>query len=195
MVDEVGTEESGGDASQEAETPEAPKDPPGKALRELVDAEFPGAILEQTAYEDREDEVTFVLSGEALPKVAAFLRDHPAASFKILTDLTAVHYPDDEKSFQTVDQLVSVDHSRLLRLKVKLREGQEVPTLAGVWSSANWMEREVYDLFGIRFSDHPDLRRIFLPEDWGSHPFRKDYPLEGLGERVYSKPTRKEIGE
>ncbi len=192
MADEVGTEEASGENPEEAE---APKTLPGKALRELVDGEFPGAILEQTAYEDREDEVTFVFKDDVLVRVATYLRDHPAASFKILTDLTAVHYPGEETPFHVIYQLVSVDHSRLLRLKVKVKEDQEVPTVVGVWSSANWMEREVYDLFGVRFKDHPDLRRIFLPEDWGSYPFRKDYPLEGLGERVYSKPTRKEIGE
>lgn len=195
MADEVGTEEANGGNSPETEAPEAPKTPPGKALRELVDAEYPGAILEQSAYEDREDEVTFVLRDDALVKVAIYLRDHPASSFKILTDLTAVHYPDDEYPFQIVYELVSVDHCRLLRLKVKAKEDQDVPTVSAVWSSANWMEREVYDLFGVRFKDHPDPRRIFMPEDWGSHPFRKDYPLEGLGERVYTKPKRKEIGE
>jgi NADH-quinone oxidoreductase subunit C len=78
---------------------------------------------------------------------------------------------------------------------VKAAEGEEVPTVTGVWSGANWMEREVYDLFGVRFKGHPDLRRILLPEDWGSHPLRKDYPLEGRGERVYTKPRRKEYGE
>ncbi|MEE9241274.1 MAG: NADH-quinone oxidoreductase subunit C, partial [bacterium] len=103
--------------------------------------------------------------------------------------------PENEDPFQVVFQLISVDHARLLRLKVKIKDGQEVPSVVGVWSSANWLEREVYDLFGISFSGHPDLRRILLPENWGSHPLRKDYPLEGRGERVYSKPTRKEIGE
>ena len=139
--------------------------------------------------------MTVVRKDDALGRVASDLRDHQGASFKILTDLTAAHYPGEETPFQVVYQLVSVDHCRLLRLKVKVREDQEVPTVSEVWSSANWMEREVYDLFGVRFKDHPDLRRIFLPDDWGSYPFRKDYPLEGRGERVYSKPTRKEIGD
>jgi NADH/F420H2 dehydrogenase subunit C len=195
MADEFGTEETNGDASPEEGTPEAPKTPPGQLLRELIEAEYPGAILEQSAYEEREDEATFIVKEDALEQVAVYLRDHPGASFKILTDLAGVHYPDDEKPFQVVYQLVSIEHSRLLRLKVKVKEDQEVPTLSGVWSSANWMEREAYDLFGIPFKDHPDPRRIFLPENWGSHPLRKDYPLEGRGERVYTKPKRKEFGE
>jgi NADH-quinone oxidoreductase subunit C len=195
MLDEAVAGEANGENAQEAEAPEAPKTPPGQALRDLVEAEYPDAILEVTAYEDREDEATFVLKEDALVKVATLLRDHPDSSFKILTDLAAVHYPDDEKPFQIVYQLVSVDHGRLLRLKVKVKEGQDVPTLSEVWSSANWMEREVIDLFGVSFKDHPDPRRILLPENWGSHPLRKDYPLEGLGERVYTKPKRKEIGD
>ena len=195
MPDETGNTESNGEGSADTETPEAPKAPPGMDLRNLVDAEYPDAILEQTAYKDREDEVTFVLKADYLVRVCEFLRNHPASSFKILTDLTAAHYPEDVEPFQVIYQLISIDHSRLLRLKVKVKDGQEVPTVTDVWSSANWMEREVYDLFGISFTDHPDLRRILLPDNWGSHPLRKDYPLEGLGERVYSKPTRKELGE
>ena len=195
MADEAGTTESNGESAAETEAPEAPKTPPGMDLRNLVDAEFPGAILEQSAYADREDEVTFVLKVDYLVRVCEYLRDHPAANFKILTDLTAAHYPENEEPFQVVFQLISVDHARLLRLKVKIKDDQDVPSVVGIWSSANWMEREVYDLFGISFSGHPDLRRILLPENWGSHPLRKDYPLEGRGERVYSKPTRKEIGE
>lgn len=191
MTDEAATEQN----AQEPDALEVPKMPPGQALRDLIDSEYPGAIIEVTAYEDREDQATFVLQEDALVKVAVFLRDHPDSSFEILTDLTAAHYPDDEKPFQVIYQLVSVDHGRFLRLKVKVREGQDVPTVSAVWSSANWMEREIYDLYGVCFKDHPDPRRIFLPEDWGSHPLRKDYPLEGRGERVYTKPKRKEVGD
>ncbi|MEE9276135.1 MAG: NADH-quinone oxidoreductase subunit C [bacterium] len=194
MAEDAGTTEKEGNAS-ESEAPETPKDPPGKELRDLVEAEHPGAVLEQSAFKDLEDEVTFVLKPDDLKGVGAYLRDHPAARFSFLTDLTAAHYPEEEEPFQVLYHLYSFDHNRRLRLKVKVREGQEVPSVTEIWSSANWMEREVYDLFGVRFSDHPDLRRIMLPEDWGSHPFRKDYPLEGRGERTYVKPVRKEIGE
>ncbi|MDA1000954.1 MAG: NADH-quinone oxidoreductase subunit C, partial [bacterium] len=137
----------------------------------------------------------FTLRLDALMDVAGYLRSHPAARFSLLTDLTAAHYPDEEEPLQVVYHLYSLDHNRRLRLKVKVRQGAEVPTVSEIWGSADWMEREVFDLFGIRFSGHPDLRRIMLPEDWGSHPFLKDYPLEGRRERVYTKPVRKEIGE
>lgn len=192
MADEASTPESNGENAADSAPP---KSPPGADLRNLIDAEFPGVVQEQSAFQDREDEVTFVLKSDGLLRVCEYLRNHPAASFKILTDLTAVHYPENDGSFQVVYQLVSVDHARLLRLKVNLKDGQEVPSVEGIWSSANWMEREVYDLFGISFAGHPDLRRILLPENWGSFPLRKDYPLEGRGERVYSKPARKEMGE
>ncbi|MBI3129272.1 MAG: NADH-quinone oxidoreductase subunit C [Candidatus Tectomicrobia bacterium] len=141
------------------------------------------------------DEATLVLRAEALVAAATLLRDHPSARFRLLSDLTAAHWPGEERPFHVVYHLYSFDHNRRLRLKVKLRDGEEAPSVTGVWSGANWMEREAYDLFGVRFKGHPDLRRILLPEDWGSHPLRKDYPLEGRGERVYTKPKRKEFGE
>ncbi len=168
---------------------------PGEGLRELIESEFPGAVLERSAYRDEEDEATFVIGVGLLTRVAAHLRDHPDARFALLTDLTAAHYPEAEYPLEMLYHLYTFEHNRRLRLKVRIKEGQAVPTVSGIWKSADWMEREVYDLFGIAFQGHPDLRRILLPDDWGSHPMRKDYPLEGRGERIYTKPTRKEIGD
>jgi len=202
MADDVGTTQTEGAPEAEAapeakaaEPAEAPKPLPGGDLKSLLEGEIPGAVLEHTAYENQEDEVTFVLRADVLPRAATYLRDHPAARFALLTDLTAAHYPGEDAPLQVLYHLYSFDHNRRLRLKVRVREDQKVPTVTGIWSSANWMEREVFDLFGIAFEGHPDLRRILLPDDWGSHPLRKDYPLEGRGERVYTKPRRKEIGE
>ncbi len=183
------------EGDSDIEALEAPKEFPGKDLGDLIDREFPGAILEESAFKDLEDEVTFILKIDAWRKVAVFMRDHPSSKFVLLTDLTAAHYPEEEEPFQIICQMVSLEHNRSLRLKVKIKEGVSVPSLSGIWSSANWMEREIWDLYGIPFQDHPDLRRILLPRDWGGHPLRKDYPLEGRRERVYEKPNRKEIGE
>ena len=196
MPDEVveNSEETNG-APDSGETAEEVKTPPGEDLKEVVESAFPGAVLEQSAYEDDEDETTFVLGVDSLVAIAAHLRDHGDSLFKLLTDLTAAHYPEAENPFEMLYHLYSIEHNRRLRLKVRIKEGQAVPTVSGVWTSADWMEREVYDLFGIEFEDHPDLRRILLPDNWGSHPMRKDYPLEGKGERIYTKPTRKEIGD
>lgn len=196
MPDEVveNSEETNGEPDS-GETAEEVKTPPGEDLKEVVESAFPGAVLEQSAYEDDEDETTFVLGVDSLVAIAAHLRDHGDSLFKLLTDLTAAHYPEAENPFEMLYHLYSIEHNRRLRLKVRIKEGQAVPTVSGVWTSADWMEREVYDLFGIEFEDHPDLRRILLPDNWGSHPMRKDYPLEGKGERIYTKPTRKEIGD
>ena len=196
MPDEVveNSEETNG-APDSGETAEEVKTPPGEDLKEVVESAFPGAVLEQSAYEDDEDETTFVLGVDSIVAVATHLRDHGDSLFKLLTDLTAAHYPEAENPFEMLYHLYSIEHNRRLRLKVRIKEGQAVPTVSGVWTSADWMEREVYDLFGIEFEDHPDLRRILLPDNWGSHPMRKDYPLEGRGERIYTKPTRKEIGD
>lgn len=196
MPDEVveNSEETNG-APDSEESAEEAKAPPGEDLKEVVESVFPGAVLEQSAYENDEDETTFVLGVDSIVAVATHLRDHGDALFKLLTDLTAAHYPEAENPFEMLYHLYSIEHNRRLRLKVRIKEGQSVPTVSGVWTSADWMEREVYDLFGIEFEDHPDLRRILLPDNWGSHPMRKDYPLEGRGERIYTKPTRKEIGD
>ena len=198
MPDEVvenSEETNGAPESEESAEAEEVKTPPGEDLKEVVESAFPGAVLEQSAYQDDEDEATFVVGFDAIVAVATHLRDHSDSHFELLTDLTATHYPEAENPFEVLYHLYSIEHNRRLRLKVRIKEGQAVPTVSGVWSSADWMEREVYDLFGIEFEDHPDLRRILLPDNWGSHPMRKDYPLEGRGERIYTKPTRKEIGD
>ncbi len=196
MPDEVEeNSEQTGDAPDADEPAEAVKAPPGEDLKEVVESAFPGAVLEQSAYQDDEDETTFVVEPDSIVAVATHLRDHGDSHFELLTDLTATHYPEAEDPFEVLYQLYSIEHNRRLRLKVRIKEGRAMPTVSGVWSSADWMEREVYDLFGIEFEGHPDLRRILLPDNWGSHPMRKDYPLEGRGERIYTKPKRKEIGD
>ena len=195
MPDEVVENSEEANGAPDSESAGAVKAPPGEDLKALLEAEFPGAVLERSAYRDEEDETTFVVEVDSLVRAAAHLRDHPAARFALLTDLTAAHYPEAEYPLETLYHLYSFEHNRRLRLRARLRDGQAVPTVSGVWRSADWMEREVYDLFGIEFEGHPDLRRILLPDDWGGHPMRKDYPLEGRGERIYNKPARKEIGD
>ncbi len=95
-----------------------------------------------------------------------------------LTDLTAVHYPKDALPFEVVWILYSMSANERVRVKARFAEGEEVPTATDRWAAANWMEREVYDMFGVRFAGHPDLRRILLPEDWTGFPLRKDYELQ-----------------
>lgn len=117
----------------------------------------------------------FFVEPDALVEICRYLRDDPELSFEILSDLTAVDFPKEEK-IHVVYHLYSYAHRHQAVPKVALpRDNPRLPTLEGVWKAANWMEREVFDLFGVDFEGHSDLRRILLPEDWVGHPLRKDY--------------------
>ncbi|MBA3806368.1 MAG: NADH-quinone oxidoreductase subunit C [Acidobacteria bacterium] len=112
-------------------------------------------------------------------EVCEALKRDSQTPFNYLSDLTCVHYPErDDAPFEVVYNLYSIAGNERVRLKVAVKEGNSVESVTGVWPTANWMEREVYDLFGVPFRNHPDLRRILLPEDWEGHPLRKEYPLE-----------------
>ena len=127
------------------------------------------------------NETTVVLSPQDLVRVCRFLRDDPDLAFDLLSDVTAVdrlQLPQSSPRFEVVYNLYSLQHRRRLRLKVRVDDGEAIPTVTGVWETANWHEREVYDLFGVPFERHPDLRRILMPDDWEGHPLRKDYPVE-----------------
>jgi NADH-quinone oxidoreductase subunit C len=118
------------------------------------------------------------VEGGAIVEVCRFLRDTAGMEFAVLSDLTALDWPKEEK-IQVVYHLYSYDHHHQIVLKVDLpRDNPKIPTVEGVWKVANWFEREVYDLFGVIFEGHSDLRRIMLPEDWVGHPLRKDYVEE-----------------
>lgn len=114
---------------------------------------------------------------ERVVEICDFLRSDEETPFNYLSDLTCVHYPDHaEAPFEVVYNLFSISTNERVRLKVGANE--VVDSVTGVWPSANWLEREVYDLFGVRFAGHPDLRRLLLPPDWEGYPLRKDFPLE-----------------
>jgi NADH-quinone oxidoreductase subunit C len=115
------------------------------------------------------------VDARSIVDVCRFLRDDPEAAFEVLSDLTALDWPKEEK-LQVVYHLYSYSKRHQIVLKVDLpRENPSVSTMEGVWKAANWLEREVFDLFGINFEGHSDQRRIMLPEDWVGHPLRKDY--------------------
>ena len=126
------------------------------------------------------DEVTLFIRPQSLVRACEFLRDAPGLRFNYLSDVTALdHYPNEPR-FETVYHVYSIETNQRLRLKVRLSgENPRVPSVVPVWPGANAFEREVYDLFGIHFEGHPDLRRILMPEDWEGYPLRKDYPTEG----------------
>ena len=125
--------------------------------------------------------MTIRIRANHLRSVCEFLRDAPELSFKYLSDITAVDCYPNEPRFEVVYHLHSLETFRRLRLKVRIPgDNPKVETVVTLWPGANAFEREIFDLFGIRFEGHPYLRRILLPEDWEGHPLRKDYPTEGF---------------
>jgi NADH-quinone oxidoreductase subunit C len=127
------------------------------------------------------DEVTVVVGREELVDALIRLRDQPDLSFGFLSSVTATDHPGKEPRFWIVYELRSVEHAHRLRLKVGLPEGDpHVPSVTALFRTADWHERETWDLFGIVFDDHPDLDRILLPDDWEGHPLRKDEELGGV---------------
>ncbi len=132
---------------------------------------------------------SLIVSAQRLPEVAAHLRDTEGALFDLCSDVTATDWPPRAERFDVIYALYSTRLRHRVRLKVRVAEGGSVPSVAPIWPAANWLEREVFDLFGIRFEGHPDLRRILMPDDWQGHPQRKDYPLEGPGEMLLENPV------
>jgi len=125
-------------------------------------------------------ELTVVVPREHLRRTADFLRGDPELQFTFLSDVTGVDLFPREPRFELNYHLLSLPRRERLRLKVRLSSADPVAeSVTLVWPTANWHEREVFDLFGVRFEGHPDLRRILMPEDWEGHPLRKDYPVEG----------------
>ncbi len=126
------------------------------------------------------NELSICLQPGSIREACAILRDDPELKYDFLSDLTCVDWYSAEPRFEVVYHLLSIPRRARLRLKVKLGgDGPRVQSVTSVWPSANFFEREVFDLFGIHFEDHPYLRRLLMPEDWEGHPLRKDYPVEG----------------
>jgi len=135
------------------------------------------AVLE--AKFDRE-EMTIVIDRAKIRKACTLLRDRPECDFNFLSDITCVDWYPAEPRFEVIYHLLSIPRKERVRLKVRLDSGNPtVDSLTPMWPGANYFEREVFDLFGIRFSGHPYMVRILMPEDWEGHPLRKDYPVEG----------------
>jgi NADH-quinone oxidoreductase subunit C len=126
------------------------------------------------------DELTVYVDRANLREACAILRDDPGCDFNYLSDVTCVDWYPAEPRFEVVYHLLSIPKKERIRLKVRLDSGSPVvESLTPLWPGANYFEREVFDLFGIRFTGHPYLRRLLMPEDWEGHPLRKDYPVEG----------------
>jgi NADH-quinone oxidoreductase subunit C len=151
----------------------------------MLETALPGAVLQRVWWAG---DWTLIVDRSRLAEVALWLRDTPGAEFDFCSDVTAIDWPPRAPRFDVVYSLYSVARRHRVRLKVRTSEADGVSSVAAVWPAANWLEREVFDMFGVRFDGHPDLRRILMPEDWQGHPERKDYPLEGPGELLIESP-------
>ena len=148
----------------------------GDPFIDRIKKHFPEAITEAIATLGQQ---IIRVKRESYLELCRFLHDDDEALFDMCTDLTAIHWPDRAgQEFDIVVLLYSVPNNRRLRVKVAIAEGETCPSVTHVWTGADWMEREVFDMFGVRFEGHNDLRRILLPPDWPGHPLRKEYPVE-----------------
>jgi NADH-quinone oxidoreductase subunit C len=126
------------------------------------------------------DEMTIYVVREAIREACALLRDDANCPFNYLSDVTCVDWYPSEPRFEVIYHLLSIRNKERVRLKVKLNgDTPALDSVTSVWPGANYFEREVFDLFGVRFNGHPYLRRLLMPENWEGHPLRKDYPVEG----------------
>ncbi|MGB8656711.1 MAG: NADH-quinone oxidoreductase subunit C [Candidatus Zixiibacteriota bacterium] len=146
----------------------------GNEILTKLKERFPDSVLDIAEFRN---DLTIVVKKEDILPICTFLRDDPQLSFSFLSDLCGVDYLGRRWRFEVVYHLYSLDKNHRVRLKVRVEEGEQVPSISSVWNNADWFEREVFDMFGVRFDSHPDLRRIIMPEDWVGHPLRKDFPL------------------
>ena len=152
------------------------------ALARLL-AALPDAVLSTHA---RLGDATAQIDPVRLVEVLGLLRDDPALEFEMLMDVTAVDYRGEEPRFEVVYHLYSVARNHRVRIKARVSEARpEIDSVVSLYASANWMERETWDLLGIDFNNHPDRRRILMPDDWEGHPLRKDYPVQGPDREPY----------
>lgn len=177
---------------------------PANATAAFVTEHFPDDLLEVTEYRG---ETTLLLRPASIERVCLALRDAPDLRYNFLADVTAVDWPEREPRFDVVYHLLSLETRAVVRLKVRVgapdEDAPEVPTVTSVWPTADWYEREIFDLFGITFAGHPNLQRILMPADWQGHPLRKDYPLTGVilpephwgGQVPFGQPLPPGIGQ
>ena len=163
-----------------------------KELEKLVNSELTSKIKKTTI---KFNELLVDTSEEELINVILFFKSHDRLKFRQLIDIAGVDYPEEEKRFSLVYLLLSHEKNIRIKILINFEIGKKIPTLTKVYPSANWMEREVFDMYGIEFTDHPDLRRILTDYNFEGHPLRKDFPLTGFNEVRYSEKEKKVIYE
>jgi len=174
-----------------AAPPAGPPDPPPPADKTppafvaTLQTALPGAVEALSFWVG---DWTVIVSAARILDVAKHLRDAPDAAFDLCSDVTATDWPPRAERFDVLYVLYSTRHRHRIRVKAKVGENQPLASVSGIWPAANWLEREIWDMFGINITGHPDRRRILMPEDWQGFPQRKDYPLEGPGELLMENP-------
>ncbi len=163
------------------------------ALQEL--GQHIGAVLaDQVVSTSLElDELIVLARADQIVKILTFLRDDPLCLFKVLIDICGADYPERPKRFDVVYNLLSLVHNQRIRVKVMADDEMPIPSVTGVHNSANWFEREAWDMYGIMFSDHPDLRRLLTDYGFEGHPLRKDFPLTGFVEVRYDDARKRVV--
>ena len=166
-----------------------------QALKELGD--YIAAALPQDVQsaELLLDELIVTTRGSSIVKLLTFLRDDSNCLFTFLVDVCGVDYPERDQRLEVVYNLLSIKHNQRIRVKVATDEATPVPSVTGVFSAAGWFEREAWDLYGIYFADHPDLRRILTDYGFEGHPMRKDFPLTGFVEVRYDDEQKRVVYE
>jgi NADH-quinone oxidoreductase subunit C len=163
-----------------------------KELAEHISAAFSAAVMGSALHHR---ELSIRVEREALTVVLRFLRDDPKCRFTVLCDICGVDFPDRPLRFEVVYNLLSLSLNQRIRVKVETDDTAAVPSATGLFSSAGWWEREAWDMFGIVFSDNPDLRRILTDYGFEGHPLRKDFPLTGYTEMRYDEQQKRVVYE
>ena len=163
-----------------------------ESLEKVINSELTTKILSSKI---KHDQINICIEDNNLIEVMIFLKTHSSTKFKQLIDITAVDYPERDKRFKMVYLLLSHEKNSRIKIEFDIKEGEILSSLTSIFPSANWMEREVFDMYGVEFKDHPDLRRILTDYGFKGHPLRKDFPLTGHNEVRYSEEDKKVIYE
>lgn len=157
-----------------AAKPAVKPEPWASPLLDQLQKRFPGSVSDPLIFRNQP---SIIVAKESLMAVGEFLKSDEGGRYEFLTDETAVDYPKREKRFEVIYHLYSFQRNDRLRLKVLAGEGEKISSVVTLWPTANWLEREVYDMFGVLYEGHPDMKRILLPDEWRGHPLRKDYDI------------------
>ncbi len=163
-----------------------------KDLEKVINSELASKIQNSFI---KNNELTIEINDNDLLETIQFLKSNEKCKYRQLIDIAGVDYPDSEKRFQLVYLLLSHEHNTRIKVSTKFQFDQTINSITKIFPSANWMEREVFDMYGIRFKNHPDLRRILTDYGFKGHPLRKDFPLTGFNEVRYSEKEKKVIYE